>query len=250
MNNETLPSLIRSGCACEKSANFDFRPKKKGKKFRIYKGNMYSSCTDIERAAVKVDTSRQGSMEVLEKYVLQSQNAHGIARKFSKMCNVTVSFPELHLAVMDKVSVITNTMSRHRKLSSDEFVLFEPFIRGSLEYFVTCDGIVTENCPKIIEELCHFSYHDSNGTNILRGLKGVWRKDGCTFQLASPATEMFSKGSSCGSENRMAVTNFFDNHHCTHRCEKWLSCQSQSCLNDISYMIKNLPPLGPPPPYE
>jgi hypothetical protein len=179
----------------------------------------------------------------------KSQVAHGIARKFSKKCNVTVTFPELHLAVMDKVSVITNIISKRRKLSSDEFVLFEPYIRGSLEYFVTCEGFVTENCPQIIEELCHFSYNDSNGTDILRGLKGVWRKDGNTFQLASPATEMFSKGSSCGSEDGMAVKNFFDSHHCTHRCEKWLSCQTQSSVNDISYMLKNFAVIGPPPPY-
>ena len=85
MNNETLPSLIRSGCECEKSANFDFRPKTKGKKFRIYKGNMYSSRTGIERAAIKFDSSHKGSKQVMEKYVLESQVAHGIARKFSKL---------------------------------------------------------------------------------------------------------------------------------------------------------------------
>ncbi|XP_062611185.1 uncharacterized protein LOC134273032 [Saccostrea cucullata] len=243
MNNGTLPSLQRSGCSCEKSANFDFRPKIRGRKFTIYKGKMHSCCNDIQTAAVKFDSTRKGSKESLEIYIKESKTAHDIARKFSKMCNVTIRFPELHLAVMDEVSFLTNTLSDSRKLSSEEFVLFEPFIKGRLEYFVTCEGIVTKKCPQIIQELCHFSFQDSNGTSLLRGVKGQQiRVNGKhRLQLASPSTCVFSEGG-CEPDIRVAVKNFFDTHQCTQRCEKWLNCH----LYEKSHLTNFV---GSPPPY-
>lgn len=141
---------------------------------------------------------------------------------FSKYCknNLTVQFPELHLAVMDTVSVFNKLFSRgSRALSTDEYVLFEPYIKD-LKYFVTADGSVTDACPVVIQELCHFSYHESNGTNILRGLRGAWEKNGKSFRLASPSSKYFVEKCT-ESEIPCAINNFFQTHRCTAVCEKW-----------------------------
>lgn len=222
MGNETLPSIKFSGCNCEKTASFDFKAKKRGKKFNVYKGQMYSCCNDIQYAAVKTSAKGKGSSQDLVDYVKATDVAINLALMFSKCRknNLTVQFPELHLAVMDNVSIITKLFSGDcRTLSSKEYVLFEPYIKG-LQHFVTVDGVVTDSCPVVIQELCHFSYHESNGTNILRGLRGAWEKNGKSFRLSSPSTKYFVE--KCAeSEIPCAVKNFFQTHRCTAVCEKW-----------------------------
>lgn len=222
MENGTLPSIKYSGCKSRKTASFDFKLKKRGKKFNVYKGRMHSCCADIQYAAVKASANEKGSSMDLIDYVKALEVGINVALMFSKYCknNLTVQFPELHLAVMDTVSVFNKLFSRgSRALSTDEYVLFEPYIKD-LKYFVTADGSVTDACPVVIQELCHFSYHESNGTNILRGLRGAWEKNGKSFRLASPSTKYFVEKCT-ESEIPCAINNFFQTHRCTAVCEKW-----------------------------
>jgi hypothetical protein len=243
-----------SGCTCGKTANFDYKSKKKGKKFNIYKGRMYSCSNDIQYAAVKVRTHDKGTEEDLMDYVGSSQAAHDLADKFSKLCNISVHFPECHIAVMDKVAVFNGFFPENcRKPSCDEVILFEPFIKD-LQWFVSRNGVVADSCPTVIGELCHFSFHESKGYNILRGLKGVWEKNGKGFKLASPATKYYREKCSA-SEIQCAITNFFSSHKCSSRCEKWLvpsqvqsspsTCQKSVRTERDSSQWDSLPP-----PYE
>ncbi|XP_048765274.2 uncharacterized protein LOC125673054 [Ostrea edulis] len=254
MNNETLPSMKYSGCTCRKTANFDYKRKRKGKKFNVYKGRMYSCSNDIQTAAVKINTRGEGTQEDLADYVDSSQAAQDLVNKFSKLCNVSVRFPECHVAEMDTVAVFNRFFSGNcRKPSSDEVILFEPYIED-LQCFISRAGVVTEACPAVIRELCHFSFHESNGTNILRGLKGAWEKNGKGFRLASPATKYFPEKCST-SEIQCAITNFFSCHKCSSRCEKWLvPSQVQSSPRVCQTSAKtglNFPQWDSlPPPYE
>lgn len=202
MENGTLSSVKFSGCKCRKTASFDFKLKKRGKKFNVYKGRMHSCCADIQYAAVKARANEKGSSSDLVDYVIALEAAINIALRFSKCFknNLTVQFPELHLAVMDNVSVFNKLFSKgSRALSSEEYVLFEPYIKD-LKYFVTAEGIVTDTCPVVIQELCHFSYHESNGMNVLRGLRGAWEKNGKSFRLASAFFYTFVQLSICDSK--------------------------------------------------
>lgn len=253
MENGTLSSVKFSGCKCRKTASFDFKLKKRGKKFNVYKGRMHSCCADIQYAAVKASANEKGSSSDLVDYVMALEAAINIALRFSKCFknNLTVQFPELHLAVMDNVSVFNKLFSMgSRALSSEEYVLFEPYIKD-LKYFVTAEGIVTDTCPVVIQELCHFSYHESNGMNVLRGLRGTWEKNGKSFRLASPSTKYFVEKCT-ESEIPCAINNFFQTHRCTAVCEKWLVPNQKQCAPaamDISTSGACGPVMELPPSY-
>ncbi|XP_061162749.1 uncharacterized protein LOC133171971 [Saccostrea echinata] len=247
MDNKTLISTEYSDCNCGKTASFYYKRKKKGNNFNIYKGRMYSCCKDIQTAVVKVTANGKGSKEDLPDYIIASQAAHDLANKFSKLCSIFVHFPEIHIAEMDTVAIFDTFIPGDcRKLSGDEFVLFEPYVKD-LQNFVTREGIVTKVCPAVIQELCHFSFHQSNGDNILRGLKGSWEKNGKSFRLASPATKYFPEKCSA-DEIPCAITNFFSVHTCTSRCNKWL-VPSQVHSSRSEHQFDNSFS-DPPPPYE
>ena len=252
MDNGTLPSVCFSGCNCEKTASFDFKCKKRGKRFNVYKGHMYSCCNNIQPAIVKISAHEKGSRKELSDHIRASQAATDFSLKFSKFSkrNAVVEFPEQHLAVMDTVAIFNKIFSWDcRNISSSEYVLFEPYIKN-LQYFVTVDGTVTSTCPVVLEELCHFSFYESNCTNILRGLRGAWEKNGRSFRLASPATKYFPE--KCDASEipiKTAIKNFFGTHKCTALCEQWPVSIQMPTVNLAFQHDVNKSSLSRPPSY-
>lgn len=86
---------------------FDFKFKKRGKKFNVYKGWMYLCCVDIQYVVVKVRVNEKGSSLDFVDYVMVLEVVINIVFRFLKCFknNLMVQFLELYLVVMDNVSV-------------------------------------------------------------------------------------------------------------------------------------------------
>ena len=58
-------------------------------------------------------------------------------------------------------------------VSSNEYVLIEVYMKNNL-----IDEIVTSLSPEVLQRFGHFSFYEIGCTNILRGLRSVWEKNG------------------------------------------------------------------------
>lgn len=131
---------------------FDFKFKKRGKKFNVYKGWMYLCCVDIQYVVVKVRVNEKGSSLDFVDYVMVLEVVINLVFRFLKYCknNLMVQFLELYLVVMDNVSVFNKFFFKgFCVLLSEEYVLFEFYIKD-LKYFVIVEGIVIDVCFVVI----------------------------------------------------------------------------------------------------
>lgn len=131
---------------------FDFKFKKRGKKFNVYKGWMYLCCVDIQYVVVKVRVNEKGSSLDFVDYVMVLEVVINLVFRFLKYCknNLMVQFLELYLVVMDNVSVFNKFFFKgFCVLLSEEYVLFEFYIKD-LKYFVIVEGIVIDMCFVVI----------------------------------------------------------------------------------------------------
>lgn len=131
---------------------FDFKFKKRGKKFNVYKGWMYLCCVDIQYVVVKVRVNEKGSSLDFVDYVIVLEVVINIVFRFLKCFknNLMVQFLELYLVVMDNVSVFNKFFFKgFCVLLSEEYVLFEFYIKD-LKYFVIVEGIVIDMCFVVI----------------------------------------------------------------------------------------------------
>lgn len=131
---------------------FDFKFKKRGKKFNVYKGWMYLCCVDIQYVVVKVRVNEKGSSLDFVDYVVVLEVVINLVFRFLKYCknNLMVQFLELYLVVMDNVSVFNKFFFKgFCVLLSEEYVLFEFYIKD-LKYFVIVEGIVIDVCFVVI----------------------------------------------------------------------------------------------------
>lgn len=131
---------------------FDFKFKKRGKKFNVYKGWMYLCCVDIQYVVVKVRVNEKGSSLDFVDYVMVLEVVINIVFRFLKCFknNLMVQFLELYLVVMDNVSVFNKFFFMgFCVLLSEEYVLFEFYIKD-LKYFVIVEGIVIDMCFVVI----------------------------------------------------------------------------------------------------
>lgn len=131
---------------------FDFKFKKRGKKFNVYKGWMYLCCVDIQYVVVKVSVNEKGSSLDFVDYVMVLEVVINIVFRFLKCFknNLMVQFLELYLVVMDNVSVFNKFFFMgFCVLLSEEYVLFEFYIKD-LKYFVIVEGIVIDMCFVVI----------------------------------------------------------------------------------------------------
>lgn len=131
---------------------FDFKFKKRGKKFNVYKGWMYLCCVDIQYVVVKVRVNEKGSSLDFVDYVIVLEVVINIVFRFLKCFknNLMVQFLELYLVVMDNVSVFNKFFFMgFCVLLSEEYVLFEFYIKD-LKYFVIVEGIVIDMCFVVI----------------------------------------------------------------------------------------------------
>lgn len=131
---------------------FDFKFKKRGKKFNVYKGWMYLCCVDIQYVVVKVRVNEKGSSLDFVDYVMVLEVVINFVFRFLKYCknNLMVQFLELYLVVMDNVSVFNKFFFMgFCVLLSEEYVLFEFYIKD-LKYFVIVKGIVIDVCFVVI----------------------------------------------------------------------------------------------------
>lgn len=131
---------------------FDFKFKKRGKKFNVYKGWMYLCCVDIQYVVVKVSVNEKGSSLDFVDYVMVLEVVINFVFRFLKYCknNLMVQFLELYLVVMDNVSVFNKFFFMgFCVLLSEEYVLFEFYIKD-LKYFVIVEGIVIDVCFVVI----------------------------------------------------------------------------------------------------
>lgn len=131
---------------------FDFKFKKRGKKFNVYKGWMYLCCVDIQYVVVKVRVNEKGSSLDFVDYVIVLEVVINIVFRFLKCFknNLMVQFLELYLVVMDNVSVFNKFFFKgFCVLLSEEYVLFEFYIKD-LKYFVIVEGMVIDMCFVVI----------------------------------------------------------------------------------------------------
>lgn len=132
---------------------------------------------------------------------------------------------------MDNISEImyaTRMLMRFdKRFSEDEVVAFEELIDGDFKTFIDENGNATENRSEIVDALCHFSYHFSNGEYVLNNIKGV--KNGPdhqekpnTFCLTTPA--FHSKTTTYGPTDRgtIGIQDFFKAHHCSAICKNFV----------------------------
>lgn len=152
MENGILLFVKFSGCKCRKMVFFDFKFKKRGKKFNVYKGWMYLCCVDIQYVVVKVSVNEKGSSLDFVDYVMVLEVVINLVFRFLKYCknNLMVQFLEFYLVVMDNVSVFNKFFFKgFCVLLSEEYVLFEFYIKD-LKYFVIVEGIVIDMCFVVI----------------------------------------------------------------------------------------------------
>ena len=58
-------------------------------------------------------------------------------------------------------------------VSSNKYFLIEVYMKNNL-----IDEIVTSLSPEVLQRFGHFSFYEIGCTNILRGLRSVWEKNG------------------------------------------------------------------------
>jgi len=110
----------------------------------------------------------------------------------------------------------TNSFGAGSEFKPGESVLIEPFLGWNYEKFNSNLGDINRNCGVSMEALSHFSYHMSNGQELLCDLQGVKSDEEyvltdpviCSLKLKYGITDLGKKG----------IVAFFQNHKCTSLC--------------------------------
>jgi len=97
-----------------------------------------------------------------------------------------------------------------------EFVLIEPFIGWNYEKFNSNSGDINRNCGVSMEALSHFSYHMSNGQELLCDLQGV--KTDEEYILTDPVICSVAGTYGLTDLGNAGIVAFFRNHKCTSLC--------------------------------
>lgn len=162
--------------------------------------------------------------------VKKCQKAKAVAKAFNNLMQekkVRIKFTTLYWAQMDEVSKIKQLFfTGERKLTTEETVLFEDDLRVNedkpgkhreLTLFMDCQGKKKHCIAKDLEAFAHFTYHVSNGQQVLCGLDGVQDEDG--FFLKTPI--IHSRAQEYGSSDRglQGILEVFGNHVCNDFCK-------------------------------
>ena len=113
-----------------------------------------------------------------------------------------------------------------KRFGEDEVVAFEELLEGNFTTFVDEKGHVVENGSEILEALCHFSYHHSDGEYILTNLKGVrngpdHEEKPNTFCLTTPTVHSKNMSYGQGDRGQPGIQEFFKAHHCSAVCQNF-----------------------------
>ena len=162
---------------------------------------------------------------------------------------------------MDNISQImylTRMLMRFdKRFGEDEVVAFEELLEGDFTTFVDDKGRVAENGSEILDALCHFSYHYSEGQYILTNLKGVRNgpnhdEKPNTFCLTTPHVHSKSKSYGPTDRGQSGIQEFLKAHHCSAVCQSFRLPGTDPMVPLFTPVVPvmNHPGLGLPPSYE
>lgn len=177
---------------------------------------------DPIKAAVKFyrDNDGKDTSGIYHKKAKNYLKSVKLGKKFvSDFANII--FPLCFSTTTDTVSRFSShfkmTNDLQRKLKKDELTIFETYIDGRFETFISTDGTIKHGCPEELEAFCHYVYHQSRGELLIAGLKGVRSNNG-KFRLTAPRihSKKHKYGpDDCGEE---AIFKFFLGHTCKESC--------------------------------
>jgi len=116
----------------------------------------------------------------------------------------------------------TNTFKSGDAFKPGECVLIEPFIGRDYEKFNSNNGWVNDQCGLTMAALSHFSYHISNGQELLCDLQGVKDGDKDEYLLTDPVI-CSANGRKYGITDmgQRGMAAFFSTHRCSFMCRKF-----------------------------
>jgi len=114
----------------------------------------------------------------------------------------------------------TNTFRHGDCFKPGECVLVEPFIGQDYEKFNSNNGWTNDNCGLTMAAFSHFSYHISNGQELLCDLQGVKDGDKDEYLLTDPVICSVS-GRKYGLTDmgQRGMAAFFSTHRCNFMCK-------------------------------
>lgn len=117
------------------------------------------------------------------------------------------------------VDYATDAFRPGEQLKPGECVLIEPFIGEDYEKFNSNTGWQNHQCGLTMGAFSHFSYHMSNGQELLCDLQGVKEQD--EYVLTDPVICSLAKKYGMTDTGHRGIAAFFRNHRCNFMCRNF-----------------------------
>lgn len=206
-----------------------------GAKYQVFRAKMYQTGKSFylteQNAVVKVLRSHVASEEDWVYSLECLKDAKEYAGKFAKILaghdmTEKLLFVTACPAPMDSVSKLTSThVLRKKKLSPNEYVLIEAYIRGKIKSFVSVIGKTMRKNLMVLEAFSHFTYWDSGGDLVVCDLKGSHKGD--IFRLTVPCIHSKSKRYGSSDMGEDGIILFLETHQCNELCAEWTKRHTQ-----------------------
>ncbi|XP_045193380.1 uncharacterized protein LOC123549399 [Mercenaria mercenaria] len=209
---------IRSRCR----VSFELFPVK-GKRMVVFMGKAFSR-EDVDSRSVMVKAFRYycGNTQDCNMYKLCSEQGRIVAERFNKVLDKTSCKIRFVVPAVTQIDERA-TLTCKKKWEKDEAVVFEEKLKGKFTTFVDKRGKTSAHCDLILEAFCHFSLHESGGSFVICGLKGVQRKDTSEFILTNPT--IHSREGRFGPKDKRdaGIQDFSNNHTCNKFCRMFIN---------------------------
>jgi len=151
-----------------------------------------------------------------EKFWREDILAADVAAKYASMFNQQMRTSKKIRFIKPLVDYCGNGFGSNSAFKPGECVLMEPYLGSNYKKFNSNTGWSNRDCGVSMAALSHFSYHASNGTELLCDLQGV--KDGEEYVLTDPVICSTSGKYGLTDLGKKGMVAFFSRHKCTSLC--------------------------------
>ena len=227
-NNQTLPSITKCKQGLRWWASHEFYPEAEGAKKAAFQGVMYNGEDFSSQRSCVVKFRNCGTnnenefheiikdCEVCETYI-DKFNTENFGPKLTLVSPI--------LATMDTCSVFNGVFrlikGYDRVIHEDDHVLLEERIEGEFTTFIDRFGVVSNNCPSILQSFCHFTYHESKGRQLVTNIQGAFSNG--KFILSSPIIHSTQTNRGPDDNGSTGIHSFFSRHKCNDICSKFIA---------------------------
>ncbi|XP_062513152.1 alpha-protein kinase vwkA-like [Corticium candelabrum] len=120
---------------------------------------------------------------------------------------------------MDKVATsfaFGFTQNSQTSVRVNDYVAIEDFITGVYEKFNSNSGWVNSNGHLFASAFSHYTWHKTNGRELVCDLQGVRKGD--SYELTDPAIHSLNRLYGMTDLGQRGMDAFFDSHQCNELC--------------------------------